>query len=291
VFSRLGASFEILDLRTKWLRVTVTRSRGMTTDYGSLNRAIPFLHRLGDRSKLSVVLSGAARFDACERSIALRGGDLVSSESRAGTETHMGDLLTVEWRPSALGADQRGKLDVRPLASMSHGRFVELASRLEVADRVDAILELLDLLRLEGFAIAPVSAVDLFHTDRETTELQLLQDALSERLNALHEFPTIEEVGEMLGWGQRQVHRRLARLRETHGVVWRHWREFVHQARMLRAMQLLSAPAATTELVARLSGFRSPSALCHAFAKARLPSPGRFATNASTQSRAAALAA
>lgn len=281
VFSALGASYEILDLRTPWLRVVRMRSHGLVTDFGTLNRAIPFLHRLADRAKVSIVLSGEARFDSREGSRVLQVGDMASSASAAATEAHSGDLLGVEWNPRALGAAQGSRLDVRRLSHSDTCRIAELAKLLDGPMRFVAVLELLDSLRAQGLAIGPVCMADLMRSDREACQLQLLQNALSERLTALHEFPTLEEVSAKLSWDQRRVHRRLARLRETYGIVWLHWREFVHQARMLRAMQLLTVPTATTELVARLSGFRSPSALCHAFAKADLPSPGRFASIAS----------
>lgn len=282
-FAALGASYEVVDLRTPWLRVVRMRSHGLVTDFGTLNRAIPFLHRLTDRSKLSVVLSGEARFDSRDGSTVLRAGDLASCESTLGTEAHSGDLVSVEWNPRVLGAAQGARLDVRRLSSSDTRRVAELADLLDGPTAREAVLELLELMRARGFALGRVSLADLTRSDREACQLQLLQNALSERLTALHEFPTLEEVSAKLSWDQRRVHRRLARLRETYGIVWLHWREFVHQARMLRAMQLLTVPAATTELVARLSGFRSPSALCHAFAKAALPSPGRFATLVSAE--------
>ena len=65
-----------------------------------------------------------------------------------------------------------------------------------------------------------------------------------------------------------------------YALLWGHWRSALHQARVLSALRLLSAPGATTERVAKLAGFRSPSALCHTFAVAGLPSPGALAREA-----------
>jgi AraC-like DNA-binding protein len=257
------------------------RSRGLVTDFANLNRAIPFLQRLADRSKINVVLSGEGRVDARDGATTLQAGELASSASDASTEAHTGDLLTIEWSPRVLGAAQGKSVGFRRLSVSDTERMAQLATELEGPARCLAIQEILELLRAQGIALGPVSLAELMESEPEACQLQLLQSALSERLTALHEFPTLEEVSAKLGWDQRRVHRRLTRLRQTYAVVWLHWREFVHQARMLRAMQLLSVPAATTELVARLSGFRAPSALCHAFARADLPSPGRFATLAS----------
>jgi hypothetical protein len=51
----------------------------------------------------------------------------------------------------------------------------------------------------------------------------------------------------------------------------------LHHTRVLQALRLLAAPGATTETVARLTGFRAPTALCHTFAAGGLPSPGVLA--------------
>jgi AraC-like DNA-binding protein len=264
VFPTLRASYEVVDVRMPWLRVVSRRSRGLVTDFGILNRAIPFLDRLTDRSTLSVVLSGV--------------GDMAASDFSAGTEAYSGDTLTVEWSPRMLGAAQGPGLSVTRLSALDTGRMAELAGKLDGPGRALAVVGILDVLRANGLAIGEIATGDLSCPTDEARQLQRLQNVVSERLTALYEFPVLEEVSSGLGWDQRRVHRRLSRLRETYSIVWHHWREFVHQARMLRAMQLLSIPGTTTELVARLSGFRSPSALCHAFAKADLPSPGRMST-------------
>jgi AraC-like DNA-binding protein len=278
VFPTLRASYEVVDVRMPWLRVVSRRSRGLVTDFGILNRAIPFLDRLTDRSTLSVVLSGAGRFDERTGPTFLNVGDMAASDFSAGTEAYSGDTLTVEWSPRMLGAAQGPGLSVTRLSALDTGRMAELAGKLDGPGRALAVVGILDVLRANGLAIGEIATGDLSCPTDEARQLQRLQNVVSERLTALYEFPVLEEVSSGLGWDQRRVHRRLSRLRETYSIVWHHWREFVHQARMLRAMQLLSIPGTTTELVARLSGFRSPSALCHAFAKADLPSPGRMST-------------
>jgi len=83
-------------------------------------------------------------------------------------------------------------------------------------------------------------------------------------------------VGE-LGSNARTVHRRIERIAERYVLPWSHWRSALHHTRIVQAIRWLGAPGATTELVARLTGFRSPTALCHAFAAAGLPSPGTLA--------------
>ncbi len=52
---------------------------------------------------------------------------------------------------------------------------------------------------------------------------------------------------------------------------WRSERDFY---RGLIATMFLSHPDATTTMVSRMLGYRSSEALCHAFRRAGLPSPG-----------------
>jgi len=277
VFPELGASYEMVDVRTPWLRVLHSRSRGLVTDFGVLNRAMPFLHRLGERSTLTLVLTGAGRFDARERHSYLAAGDLAISEASTGTEAYAGDALAIEWDPDVLGARRSPGLSLERLSSAHVQRIAELTGLLSSERRGPAIVEILDVLRANGLGIERVELGELTPNDDQRRPTQALQNAMSARLAALQELPAIDEIATTLGWDQRRVHRQMTQLRDTYRIVWRHWRELLHQARMLRALQLLTIPSATTELVARLSGFRSPSALCHAFANAGLPSPGRLA--------------
>jgi AraC-like DNA-binding protein len=276
-FAELDASYEIFDLRTRWFRMVRGRARGVVTDWGLLNRAVPFVHRFEGRTTMTIVLSGSGRFDEANEHAFLRPGDIALGDMNSfGTEAWVGDTLVLEWDPRMLGTGHRGRFAVERLSNVDIERLRQLAARLPGPAPLEVMVEVFDLLRANGLPIARMPSNDIarMHTP---DPLQPLQNVMSKRLAALQEFPTIEEISAALDWDQRQVHRKMAQLRDNYRVVWSHWRELVHQARLMRAMQLLANPKATTELVARLSGFRAPTALCHAFAKAGLPSPGRLA--------------
>lgn len=251
---------------------------GGATDWGLLNRAMPFVHRNLPRAAVTIVVAGTARFEEGGRAAHLRSGEFVVSDVlRCGTEAYAGDpqvALAIEWDPSAHGAMHTRPFVVDRLCPVDRARLARATTNLSGPDPASAMSEIFTILRAHGFAFENVRASDL--REKPEPELQRLQDVVSDRLSRLEEFPTIEDVSIALDWNQRHIHRRMSRLREHYHVLWSHWRELVHAARMARALRLLSAGGAT-ELVARSCGFRSASALCHAFAKSGLPSPGRLA--------------
>jgi hypothetical protein len=279
-FSELDASYEVFDVRTPSLRVLHTQSRGLVTDFGLQNRAVPFLHRMAARSSLTVVLDGRGRFDEGKEHAFLSEGNVVISDSREhGTEGYTGDVLTLEWDPELHAGAHRGRFAVERIASRDLARLHELAAALRSPARSCAVVEIFAVLRATGVSLDPVEKEHLL-TEAPSRKLQQLQDAMSERIAALHESPTIEELAERMGWDQRHVNRQMAALRDKYRLPWPHWRERLHGARVLRATQLLSHPRASIELVARLAGFRAVTALYHAFANCDLPAPGRLAERA-----------
>jgi AraC-like DNA-binding protein len=272
----LDVGYEHLDIRMRHLRLVRVRSRGVASDWGLLNRASLFA-KPGTRTAVSIVLEGTGRFDEARKHEFLPAGALaISSQAHGGTEAYAGarsSVLAIEWEPSVYGAGFSGACAIERLTMAELERVGSWAGKLDGPERELAIDGLLDVLRANGLRL---DRADL-ERERDAGDLQPLQHALSDTLSTLEQSPTIEDVSSTLGWDQRRIHRRMSALRETYGMAWNHWRDLVHQTRMIQAMRLLTARGATTELVARLSGFRSPSALCHAFAKGGLPSPGRLA--------------
>jgi AraC-like DNA-binding protein len=272
----LGVSFGVCDLRTPFLRIARMQSRGVITDWGLVDRAMPFVHRNnGARVNVTIVVEGVARFEERARCAHMDRGDIVISRSDAlGTEAYAGErsvALAMEWDPDVLGAPAGKTFSVDRLDERSRARIAAAAMRLE-CDGANAALEIFGILRAYGFPLMPVAAGDL--ADPVAADLRRLQDALSSILEALHVSPTIEDVATALGWDHRRVHRRMTALRESYRHTWAHWRDLAHRARIAQALRLLSARGATTERVARLTGFRAPTGLCHAFAELGLPSPG-----------------
>jgi AraC-like DNA-binding protein len=275
----LDALHEAVDVRVPFLRVSFYRSHNVAVDYALLQQASPFLHRLR-RPQLAILLAGSGRFEEGGRRAWLRGGQVVAAdESKGSTEAYAGAdcaCLCLSWDPAVLGAPIAGGFAVETLSGRDRSRLQGAAVRLGDARPADAMTEVLSILRSLGVPFAKLEAADLAAHSADA-DSSTLHAAVATTLSRLEQRPALEDLAATLGWNHRFVHRRLSTLAEAYSLPWRHWREALHQARLLHAMRLLSAPGATTELVARLTGFRAPAALCHAFAKASLPSPGTLA--------------
>lgn len=76
---------------------------------------------------------------------------------------------------------------------------------------------------------------------------------------------------------ERHIRRAFERLDHELGTNTNGWREFLGDTRLCVAQQLLSVPGLRLGRVARLSGFRSSVALCHAFSARSPLTPGRLA--------------
>ena len=273
----VNAHHRSTEARAEGMRIAWLRGENVSSDYGLLNVAAPFAHGQS-RGSITIVLEGDARFEERSSRAWLRPGALaVSDQGANGTEAFAGPVssyLVFEWDPACFGVApprsfQTTKLDARDL-----DRVRELALDLEGPHPAVATSSIVALLRANGLALAPVVAGDL--VDRTTEADRALTNAVQSHLSRLELHPSIDDVVAELGWSSRHVNRRLAALAKAYSLPWEHWRSSLHQARMMAALRLASVGAAT-ELVSRKTGFRSPTALCHEFAKAGLPSPGALA--------------
>ncbi|HEX3344245.1 MAG TPA: hypothetical protein VHS09_06715, partial [Polyangiaceae bacterium] len=139
----------------------------------------------------------------------------------------------------------------------------------------------LDFLRTLGFPLRRIEHGELHERLDARAELaRRVHAACSTALASLPMRPAMVDVVSALETHPRQIHRLVAAVAERYRLPWAHWRATLHHLRLAHALRLLSAPGATTEHVARRTGFRSPTALCHAFAKGGLPSPGVLARSA-----------
>lgn len=270
-----------VELRTPFLRFCVQSSRNVSTDWGVVERAVPFVHRMS-RPGLSLVLAGRGRFDEHGRHHEVRTGDLALSDQRQhGTEAYAGPtsrLLALEWDPRVMGAGRAGSVGIDRIDPRTLAALADCASRLERAPTdahaSAAAIEIVQRLRALGLPLARIDAGVLRRTSDDGE--QRLADALGQSLSRLREHPDLEDVSGELGWSTRLVNRRVGDMVARYGIPWDGWRAMLRSFRLTTALRLLSVPGATTEGVAKLTGFRSPSALCHAFDKAGLPSPGAF---------------
>jgi AraC-like DNA-binding protein len=278
----LEAFHEDSEVRSPALRVAIRAGRNVTTDYGLVERAFPFSHRM-KRPQISIVLAGEGRAEENGRRVWIRRGTFLASDGGARRRARMvygGSVLRqvlVEWDPSVFGAPFDRELDLSTLGEEDCARLGDAASR-AVGGRGSrsALVELFAILKSAG---VPFDSIDESQLPEESADpvVEGLHAAIATQLSALQRYPGSIDLASMLGWNARTMHRRVAELSDAYALPWTHWRSALHSQRMMDATRLLAAKGATTEAVARLTGFRAPSALCHAFAKAGLPSPGLLA--------------
>jgi AraC-like DNA-binding protein len=229
------------------------------------------------RARLSVVLSGRIAAFVGGNAWELEEGDAVIAAPLGDlfiADVHSSTGFEVDWNA---GSSSAFAVKVR----LSAGLF---ASAREVADGLRlgdvsafarAARGLFQRLSVEGFA--PPDASPLASVDAPS---QIGMSAIDAVLNDLDDKPQLIDLEARLGCSRWTLTRSFRRLNETYGLRglagatdWRAMRAF---ARLRVAGLLMSHARATTRGVADYVGFRSPDAMCHAFANAGLPSPGQL---------------
>jgi AraC-like DNA-binding protein len=281
VAPELDASYEQVDLRTPWLRVVVTHGRNVASDFALVDRATSFLGRVArpGRNTATFVLRGRARFEEVGRRGWLAADTFVVSDAaRGGTEAYAGarnDVLALEWNTHALDASHHGVFQIDRLSD-GDARALRKAHAqvLHEGRGIEVVLRILEVLRAIGFPLRHLTPRDLQADDADDRRSVAVQAACYAALSSLASHPAMEDVVSAVETNPRQVNRVLGALSRRYRLPWSNWKGALHHVRLSHALRLLSAPGATTEAVARLTGYRSPTSLCHAFAKAGLPSPG-----------------
>lgn len=133
----------------------------------------------------------------------------------------------------------------------------------------------LDVLRAEGLPFECASIGDV--TDPAALALHSTAEAVSRCLTRLHDAPMTIDLETELSASRRTVARRLGLLATVYGTNGVGLRELRGRWRIVAASALATAEGITTEDAARACGFGSAGALCHAFARAGLPSPAHIA--------------
>lgn len=98
--------------------------------------------------------------------------------------------------------------------------------------------------------------------------------ALAELMGGMSDRTMRVDLSQALGCSERTVTRLAAEYFRTLHLSVDGWRDYIVNLRLWLAVAAMGSVGARTEVVSRSLGFKSPVALCHAFAAARLPSPG-----------------
>jgi AraC-like DNA-binding protein len=191
-----------------------------------------------------------------------------------------GDVLhlTIEWDPQLLGTSVfkqslSASLTVRTLAHVN-----EVSEKIALADAEtthvpSAIADILARLRAEGLPFEPLEASDL--VERTDPTMCRLSTVMGAALSRLSQNPASVDLELAFGASRRTIGRLVETFLHRYRLNGSSWRPFRDRWRLVAAAVLMSGAGARTEEIARIVGYGSANAFCHAFAQAGLPSPGR----------------
>jgi len=227
------------------------------------------------RVRISVVLGGRVAAFVGDRSWVLEEGDAVVAAPLATlfmADVHSSTGFEVDWDAGSI--DPFAEKIRLGSGLLSTAR--EAAEALRIGDApafTSAAHRLFDHLAAEGFTVPGRESLDSI--DRRS---QIGMSAIDAVLNDLDAKPQLVDLEARLGCSRWTLNRSLHQLNRTYGLCglaggtdWRAMRAF---ARLRVAGLLMTNPRATTRAIAESVGYRSPEAMCHAFANAGLPSPG-----------------
>jgi len=240
------------------------------------------------RAQVMIVLSGELRASVGRSSWILAPGDVVAVDRVADLMTHGGEGLSfsVDWTAdgSIRGSGRLGPRAVSLIrdiaASLRRGR----PSDGEAAAHRRALHDVLTAqgIRLSGLHESPEASARVPDPGGRQAEDQRYMDVMDTVLSDLERGPASADWNEHTGATRRTLTRR------THAVYRRYslfgmrgrtdWRSTRDHYRLIISTILLTEETATVAAVARAVGYRSAAAMCHAYAQAGLPSPGRVRT-------------
>jgi AraC-like DNA-binding protein len=257
-----GAYIARTILRDTRLCVAVVRTQGLVLDRGVIGKAIQFPTRF-QRPQLTIVLRGRGYLESRDRGVVtLRPGDVAESHQRdhvaEGYSGSPGEAILVDWEGSVPVTSPR-------LSRISPGDVSGLSAHVASLSTLPPVGWIAKLsLRLRALGLEP-SIIDPDSLAPPPAPMVRLYAALGGALSRLDAQPSLPELAEALGSNERQVHRQLAQLARTYGHSFASWRDFLHEMRLDWATQLLSIPEMPLGRVAKLAGYRSTTALHHAY--------------------------
>lgn len=188
------------------------------------------------------------------------------------------DVLTLAVRTQVPGAfGEHATIDVASAAVLRTANELAAAMRAEKPNQVLAahLIEFLRALRSDGIADFPEDEFVAAMAEPIPNVDKLLAAAYQDSVFPLTRHPGLVDIAQRIGLGERQTNRRMHEYFQKYHVVDHGWQGYISGTRLMMASVLASAPEASTELVAKLAGFRSPTSLCHAFAEVGWASPSQ----------------
>ncbi len=253
------------------------RTRGLLDD----ERPLSTLGRetTSSRARLGILLQGQGAAFADNRAWPVATGDAIYMAPLAtvyGVDITPSTWLEIDWDI----APQPPEIQRVAVGGRLVGAAREVAGRLSDPETpfvaiALSIRTLFDALGAEGFGpfdTRPLDGIDL--------PSQLALQAVDGVLADLQAQPQVVDLEARLSCSRWTLGRSIRGLSQKYGLSgvsggtdWRSMRDFM---RLRVAGIFMSHPQAATGVIARRVGYRSAEAMCHAFANAGLPSPGRL---------------
>jgi hypothetical protein len=238
----------------------------------------PPASRGNDWSRLAVVLAGEVLAYPRGAPVLLGPGSLLIAprwnDGRLRHLTTTSDVLFIAWRaPGPVGPPPPEGAIAR-LPASTRAAVADLAGALAGSDAravhdgaasTRSALRSLGLSLDEEAVLAAARTIEPWHA-RFGAALEAVLFPLSGK-------PMAVDLGNQLGLGGRQVVRLANEYFARFHVSVETWSEYVRGMRFSLGLFFASHPSARTESLSRALGFSSPTALCHAFQAAGLPSP------------------
>ncbi|APR76853.1 Hypothetical protein A7982_02200 [Minicystis rosea] len=246
---------------------------------GTFDEALePEVARGAAWSRARVVLEGEVLARVAGRDVVLRRGGMLACATWSMAPlrglTATSDVLNVAWLSGGPLGARAPTGDVASLPGAVQAAMDDLARAIGGHERAalgGALRAVISALRALGIDLdedaATGSAGAVEPADHR------FADAIQAVLFPLSARPMAADLGHRLDRSDRHVLRLAQRYFERFHVTVSGWREYVHAMRIGVGMFLASHPRSRTEGVSRTLGFSSPTALCHAFHAAGLPSP------------------
>jgi AraC-like DNA-binding protein len=240
-----------------------------------LLRAFPRAGAVG-RPVVTVLLAGRGRVRAHGEETWLEAGDVLGMDHKGAVsmrqEGEAYAALAFEWDVELLGprppAFQRARL-----AGTTKDEATALWEAIARGEgRPEALVERhLRVLSQLGFPVRTASATELAEPVPEAT--QKMSRGLDFALSNLEGQPMTADLEKVLGLGARQVNRLVQAFNARYGFNAAGWRDTRNRRRLMMGATLMTAKGATVSYVARVVGYRSPTAFARALADAGMPPP------------------
>ncbi|CAN5799056.1 hypothetical protein BH09MYX1_BH09MYX1_51210 [soil metagenome] len=257
------------------LRLHAVRNANVISEDALLLRAF---HRAGavGRPIVTVLLEGHGTVRAHGKEACVTSGDVLAMDFKGAISMRQEgaryESLAFEWDPEWLGPRPAAFFHRRLGASDLARARSAWTSMIAGASTPEAIVaEVIDVLRSTGLQLRIPTASELDDPVLEST--RKMAHALDIALSNLEGQPMTADLEKLLGLSARQVNRLVASFNLRYGFNSVGWRDTRNRRRLMMGATFMTAPGASVAHVARVVGYRSPTAFARALADAGMPPP------------------